>query len=135
MQEISPALLEFATRYTAAWCSQDPGAVASFFAPKGSLTINDGPPSTGRAAITDAASSFMTAFPDLRVTMDRLVPAGDCIEYHWTLTGTNTGPGGTGRAVRISGFESWLFDGDGLIRDSQGSFDASDYNRQLAGLL
>jgi hypothetical protein len=23
------------------------------------------------------------------------------VEYHWTFTGTNTGPGGTGSAVRI----------------------------------
>ena len=30
---------------------------------------------------------------------------GVALEYHWTLTGTNTGPGGAGHAVRISGFE------------------------------
>src|SRR6516162_4342067 len=128
MQEISPILQDFAARYTSAWCSQDPGAVASFFARDGSLTINDGSPSIGRPAIAAAAQSFMTAFPDLRVAMGRLVRTGDRIEYHWTLTGTNTGPGGTGRAVRISGFESWRFDPDGLILDSQGHFDAADYS-------
>lgn len=123
MQEISDELRDFATRYTAAWCSQDPGAVASFFAPEGSLTINDGSPSVGRAAIAEAAGSFMAAFPDLRVTMDRLVSAGDRIEYRWTLTGTNTGSGGTGRAVHINGFELWRFDSAGLILESQGHFD------------
>ena len=126
MQEISSTVREFATRYTAAWCSQDPASVASFFAPEGSLTINNGQPSIGRAAIAEAALSFMTAFPDLSVEMDRLVAAGDRIEYHWTLTGTNTGPGGTGKAVRISGFESWQLDSEGLILDSQGHFDAAD---------
>jgi hypothetical protein len=75
----------------------------------------------------------MIAFPDLRVAMGHLVRAVDRIEYHWTLTGTNTGPGGTGRAVRISGFESWQLDSDGLILDSRGQFDADDYNRQLNG--
>jgi hypothetical protein len=44
-----PALREFARRYTAAWCSQDPARVAENYAPDGSLTINDGPPSVGRA--------------------------------------------------------------------------------------
>ena len=133
MQEISPALRDFAARYTAAWCSQNPASVASFFAERGSLTINNGQPSIGRAAIAKVAQSFMTAFPDLRVMMDRLELAGERIEYHWTLTGTNTGPGGTGRAVRISGFESWQFDAEGLILDSRGYFNAADYNRQVTG--
>jgi len=32
-------LRDFATRYTAAWCSQDAASVAAFFSPSGSLTI------------------------------------------------------------------------------------------------
>jgi hypothetical protein len=34
----------FSRRYTEAWCSQDPARVAENYAPDGSLTINDGPP-------------------------------------------------------------------------------------------
>ena len=97
-------LREFARLYTNAWCSQDPVRVAEHYAPDGSLTINDGSPSVGRAAITEAARSFMVAFPDLQVLMDDLLTHGDKAEYHWTLVGTNTGPGGTGRRVKISGF-------------------------------
>ena len=37
-------LRQFATNYTAAWCSQDAASVASFFAEHGSLTINAGTP-------------------------------------------------------------------------------------------
>ncbi len=62
----------FATRYTAAWCSQDPASVAEFFAQDGSLKINDGAPSVGRAAITEAVQSFMTDFPDMIVEMNGL---------------------------------------------------------------
>lgn len=124
-------MLRFAMRYTEAWCSQDPASVASFFAENGSLKINDGPPSVGRAAITEAARSFMTAFPDLVVEMDRIEPVGDRFRYHWTLKGTNTGPGGTGRKVRISGYEEWTIGADGLIARSLGHFDAGDYDRQL----
>ena len=46
-------LRDFARRYTEAWCSQDPASVAGHYAPEGSLTINGGPPSVGRAAITE----------------------------------------------------------------------------------
>ena len=121
----------FATRYTAAWCSQNAASVAAFFAEGGSLKINDGPPSVGRAAITAAAQGFMTAFPDLVVTMDGISFDGDHPVYRWTLTGTNTGPGGTGKAVRISGYEEWTIDADGLIAESKGHFDEAEYQRQL----
>jgi predicted ester cyclase len=131
---IDPAKLnDFALRYTAAWCSQNAASVASFFSADGSLTINNGTPSVGRADIAYAAQSFMTAFPDLRIMMERVVERGDHVEYHWTLVGTNSGPGGTGNRVRISGFESWQFGADGLIAESRGQLDSADYMRQLAG--
>lgn len=73
----------------------------------------------------------MTAFPDLHLEMDTLVMREKGAEYHWTLTGANTGPGGTGNRVRISGFERWRIGADGLIAVSQGHFDSADYQRQL----
>jgi hypothetical protein len=125
-------LQEFASRYTAAWCSQNPANVAAFFAANGSLRVNTDPPAVGRAAIAEIARTFMTAFPDLQVMMDALV-AGDTPIYNWTLVGTNSGPGGTGRKVRISGYEEWRLDDDGLILESRGHFDSAEYRRQLDG--
>ncbi|MEJ2105640.1 MAG: ester cyclase [Ignavibacteriaceae bacterium] len=124
-------LKEFATRYTAAWCSQNAASVASLFSGNGSLKINNGEPSIGRDAITKAAQGFMTAFPDLTVKMDSLGFKAGNITYHWTLTGTNTGPGGTGKYVRISGYEEWTIDEDGLILESKGHFDEVEYKYQL----
>jgi len=121
----------FATNYTVAWCSQDAARVASFFAEEGSLTINEGTPSVGRPAITAAAQEFMTAFPDMVVTMDSVIREGGHVVYRWSLIGTNTGPGGTGKAVRISGYEEWTIGDDGLIAESQGRFDEAEYRRQL----
>jgi hypothetical protein len=127
-QDRLTALRDFASRYTAAWCSQDAASVASFFAPGGSLTINGGTPAVGRAAITEAAQGFMTAFPDLAVSMDAV---GGTIHYRWTLEGTNTGPGGTGNRVRISGYEEWRMGPDGLVAESLGHYDAAEYQRQI----
>jgi hypothetical protein len=120
-------LHDFATRYTEAWCSGDPARVAEHYSPDGSLTINGATPSVGRDAITDAARSFMEAFPDMQVLFDEL--RGN--EYHWTLVGTNTGPGGTGKRVRISGYEEWTIGDDGRIAASLGHFDEAEYVRQL----
>jgi len=124
-------LLAFARRYTEAWCSQDPPRVAEHYAPEGSLTINGGTPSVGRDALTEVARSFMTAFPDMQVLMDDLVIGDDGVEYHWTLVGTNTGPGGTGNRVRIGGYEEWTIGDDGLIAASLGHYDQAEYDRQL----
>ncbi len=66
-------LTEFARRYTAAWCSQNPSTVAAFFSPNGSLRVNQADPADGRSAITEVARGFMTAFPDLKVRMDDLI--------------------------------------------------------------
>jgi uncharacterized protein (TIGR02246 family) len=147
---------KFAQRYAKAWCSRDPEKVAAFFAERGSISINNGPPAVGRAAIAKEAEAFMTTFPDMVVTFDKLEPRGDATAFHWTLTGTNTGSGGTGKKVRISGFELWKIDNgaggsratwtgkpervdeqggksinDGLIAESEGHFDAAEYERQL----
>jgi len=124
-------LTDLAARYTAAWCSHEPRRVAEFFAVDGSLTINRGAPAVGRAAIAAAAEGFMTAFPDLVVTMNDLGISGPTVYYHWTLTGTNTGTGGTGRRVQISGYEEWSFDGEGRIARSSGYFDEAAYRAQL----
>ena len=131
MQSDPDKLRDFAARYTEAWCSQDPERVAAFFSTDGSLTVNGGAPAVGRSAIAALAQSFMTDFPDLRVTMDDLVMRDGRAVYHWTLSGTNSGPGGTGRRVRISGVAKWRWGSDGLIRESEGSFDAAEYRRQL----
>jgi steroid delta-isomerase-like uncharacterized protein len=126
-------LLTFARDYTAAWCSQDPDQVAAFFAEDGSLTINDGEPAVGRAAIADSARGFMTAFPDLKVMLDQVeLRAPNEVVYRWTLEGHHTGPGGSGRFVRISGFEEWTLN-DGLVHRSLGHFDSADYDRQVSG--
>src|SRR5205823_14362039 len=123
----------FAKRYAEAWCSQNPESVAACFAKNGSLSVNDGPPAVGRTAIASEAQAFMTTFPDMVVTFDKLEPQPNAIAFHWTLTGTNTGPGGTGKRVRISGYELWKIDNNGLIAESKGHFDAAEYERQLRG--
>ena len=125
------ALRDFATQYTAAWCSNDAASVAAFYSSRGSLTINGGVPSVGTRAITEAAQGFMTAFPDLKVSMDDLVQTHDEWIYKWTLEGRNTGPGGTGKRVRISGYEQWRMGDDGLISQSLGHYDAADYAHRV----
>ncbi|WP_211228192.1 ester cyclase [Aequorivita capsosiphonis] len=122
----------FARGYAQSWSSQRPNFVATFYTENGSLTINKGVPAVGRTAITQSTKAFMDAFPDdMVVAFDKLVKTKKGTEFHWTLTGTNTGPNGTGKKVNISGFEVWQLDQNGLIKDSKGTFDAEEYSRQI----
>lgn len=123
---------KLAEAYTAAWCSGEPARVASFYSPEtGSLSVNDGKPAVGTEAVTGVARSFMTTFPDLQVYMDDLWVQGDQGIYRWTLTGANTGAGGTGKSVRVAGYEVWQIGKDGLIAESRGYYDSAAYARQL----
>jgi hypothetical protein len=63
--------------------------------------------------------------------MDTLVAGVNGAAYHWTLTGTNSGPGGNGSTVRINGVEVWQLNDVGQIRISDVHFDKADYDRQL----
>jgi predicted ester cyclase len=122
----SDELKQFAGRYAEAWCSHDPEKVIGFYAKNASISVNNGPPAT----ITELARGFIQDFPDMIVTFDKLEPRGDRAAFHWTLSGTYVG---NGNRVRISGHELWKIDKDGLIAESQGHFDAADYDRQLKG--
>ena len=96
-------LLDFAERYTAAWCSQDAASVAAFYSADGSLAVNDDAPAVGRVAIAEVAQSFMTAFPDLRVTLDAVTTQDGRARYHWTLNQHRTrrhGPPGSHQWLR-----------------------------------
>ena len=121
----------FAIDYTSAWCSQNAALVAAYFGPDAFFQINQDPPAVGTAAITAVAQSFMTDFPDMVVTLDSLRADGPRVFYHWTMTGTNTGPGGAGKAVNFRGYEVWAFGADGLIAHCTGHFDEAEYVRQL----
>lgn len=124
-------LTDLGTRYAAAWSSQNPAQLASFYAENGSLIVNGGPPATGRTAIAAKAHSFMTAFPDMVVMLERMDRQGDHPVFRWIWTGTNTGPGGTGQFVRIIGYEVWTLDSNGLIAKCDGHYDEAEYQRQL----
>ena len=119
-------LLGFARGYTEAWCSGEPARVVQHYAPAATIAINGGSPTP----ILDVAQSFMAAFPSMELQMgDVMIRDDDVVEYHWTLIGDHSG---TGNHVHISGFEEWTLGDDGLVASSLGSFDGTEYERQVA---
>ena len=128
----SRAVWELVLRASKAWSSLDPTGVASCYEESASLTINGGKPSTGRAELAATAAGYMEALPDLNVSVDQVLVAGNSVFWVWTLTGANTGVGGTGNRVRVSGIEVWTIGKSGLVANSIGYYDGATYERQLA---
>jgi uncharacterized protein (TIGR02246 family) len=120
-------LRSIADAYTDAWNSGRPDAVAAFFSTDGTITINGGEPWRGRDGVAAMAAGFFSDVPDMRLVCDGARGSGSRAVYLWTFTGTHTA---TKRELKVSGWEEWELDEDGLVVRSRGNFDAGDYARQ-----
>ena len=77
---------------------------------------------------------FHTAFPDMTVTVNRLIAEGDRVGAHFNITGANTGSfmgiPPTGKKVDVVG--AGVFRGvDGKLTDNWVNFDAMTMMQQL----
>jgi steroid delta-isomerase-like uncharacterized protein len=81
-----------------------------------------------------AVAEYRTAFPDLRVTIEDLVTAGDEVVHRFTLRGTHAGPfmgiPPTGRVVTSSGIAIDRLAG-GKVTETWVSIDALNLLRQM----
>ncbi|KMW57309.1 hypothetical protein AIOL_002270 [Candidatus Rhodobacter oscarellae] len=124
------AIERMSADYTEAWNSGDPAKVASFYAPDAGIVINKGDPHMGTAAMQAMVAGFYAAVPDLELTCDGVLVAGDHAVFQWTFTGHDTE---TKNPLRVSGWEEWDLGPDLKVKASRGWFDAEDYARQIAG--
>lgn len=130
MSEAAAIARALAADYTAAWNSHDPHEVAARYTGNGQIIINRGEPYIGREAIATMAAGFFDEIPGLKLACDAVYSAGDHAVYCWTFTGTHAG---SGREMRISGWEEWDIGSSGLITYSHGWYDDADYARQAGG--
>ncbi len=73
----------------------------------------------------------MLALPDIVVGYNSLVTKPSGSEFHWTLTATHSGPGGTGNKAKVIGYELWQMGNNNRILKLQGHFPTEEYNRQM----
>ena len=88
----------------------------------------------GRAAMKEFMRQVHAAYPDFRIVVDGDSHQGDAAFLHWTVTGTNTGPGAsppTGKRITTSGITMLRFAPDGRIMEEVAHFDTASLSRQL----
>jgi steroid delta-isomerase-like uncharacterized protein len=90
------------------WNEANPDIVDKVYAPE--IVRHDcGQPEAivGLENIKKYLENLFNAFPDLNITIDETIAAGNKLAQRWTLTGTNTGSMAnmppTGKNVRVSG--------------------------------
>ena len=86
----------------------DVSAADRAFAPDCVVHINGSPePNLSLGGFKEMMSGLLGAFPDLRLTVEDQIVAGDKVATRWVAEGTNSGPFGpvpaTGRRIRIGG--------------------------------
>ena len=86
----------------------DASVADDVFASEGVIHINGSPdPNLSVEGFKQMMSGLLSAFPDLRITIEDQFVGGDKVATRWSAEGTNNGAFGpvpaTGRRVRING--------------------------------
>jgi predicted ester cyclase len=99
-------------------------------------TPGTSPETAGIEELRTAFQGLRTVFPDLHVTVEDVVAAGDRVALRWTGEGTHAGElagvAGTGRPVRWGGIDLYRFDG-GRIAEWWRNDDQAGLLAQLTG--
>jgi len=86
----------------------DASVADDVFASEGVIHITGSPdPNLSVKGFEQMISGLLSAFPDIRFTIEDQIVAGDKVATRWSAEGTNNGPFGTvpatGRRVRVNG--------------------------------
>jgi steroid delta-isomerase-like uncharacterized protein len=107
----------------------------SLYAPD--YVSHNGSHDAGRDADCETTKGWHVAFPDLKITIDKIIAEGDLVAVRFLAEGSNTGAANglpaTGKRVRIPGMTIFRMV-DGKIVEEWASFDQLDFMRQL-GLM
>jgi steroid delta-isomerase-like uncharacterized protein len=91
-------------------------------------------PIVGREAYGQAMQMYITAFPDIRFTVDQIFASGEVVVSRWTASGTHKGPlmgvPPTNRRAEVHGCTIAEFR-DGVTLRTWGYWDTGHLLRQL----
>lgn len=91
-------------------------------------------PIRGPAGVKEFISTYLVAFPDARITVDRQLAEGDLVATHWSARGTHEGElmdlEPTGRKVTVTGLTMSRLE-DGKVVEEFQNWDFSGLLRQV----
>jgi steroid delta-isomerase-like uncharacterized protein len=115
-------MTDLVQRLVDAWNSHDVERVMALYAPDyHEEDVGQPGPSRGLDSVRRSVRRYMTAFPDLHLTVDDLLVQGNRASFLWTLSGTHRGglmnipP--SGRPVRVRGSTLLTVEGGKIARN------------------
>ena len=119
-QDHSEELKPIVERGIEVWNTGNLDAVDELWAPNVVRSANQLPEVEGIDGYKDVITSFRTAYPDSKLTIDEEVYSKNKVILRWTYTGTNTGEGEmppTGKQIEIWGISILHFDNGKITRE------------------
>ncbi len=91
----------------------------------------------GKAGFREFIDTYLTAFPNGKITVDEQIAEGETVTTRWTAVGTNTGElmgmPATGRDVTVSGI-TYSKISDGQVHESWATWDTLSMLQQLGAV-
>jgi predicted ester cyclase len=102
------------------WNKKNPGMIDQLYAANYVGHTPDGVLS-GLAGVRQHYTTYVSAFPDCRITIDAMVAEGDHVSVRWTATGTHRGElagiAPTGKRINVAGNLTVRISGGKVVED------------------
>ncbi|HET9849854.1 MAG TPA: ester cyclase [Candidatus Dormibacteraeota bacterium] len=139
---MSTTLKDQVLRLNAAVNAHDLNPIGEMYADDAELVWPGLGPAKGRRAIVEFYAALLGAFPDVHVTVTRIIEEGDAVAVEYVSEGTHTGPlpmpagelPPTNRRMTVGASSMGTAGADGLIKTQREYFDQVEILAQL-GLM
>lgn len=123
------------------WNERDESAIDRLMKPDlelAGLHLNDATSLRGPEEFKQFHRVFLTAIPDLQITLSKVIEQGDWVAFHFVTTGTHTGPGlgaePSNQRVQFSGMGLGRVE-NGKWVEGWNTIDFLTLNMQIGGTL
>jgi steroid delta-isomerase-like uncharacterized protein len=117
------------------WNDKDLSQIEIFYADEFTRMVNNIEVTSDKIELLANIQVYFTGFPDLKFSIEKIIPYHDKVFMNWTITGTNTGMFGefpaTGKKVKVSGITHFDFDEEGKFIYEEAFFNELSLLQQL----
>lgn len=117
------------------WNEKDLSQVGTFYADQFTRMVNNIEVTSDKKELLANIQVYFTGFPDLKFSIDKIIPYQNKVFINWTITGTNTGMFGefpaTGKKIKVSGVTHIDFDQEGKFIYEEAFFNELSLLQQL----
>lgn len=120
---------------TTIWNEKDLSQLGVFYADQFTRMVNNIEVTSDKKELQANIQVYFTGFPDLKFSINKIIPYQNKVFINWTITGTNTGMFGefpaTGKKVKVGGITQIDFNEEGKFIYEEAFFNELSLLQQL----